>query len=220
MRPTAPDGIYWIDPGGLGAFETFCDLGTNAMGGWTLAANVADATDPYYTGTNDAAWIGSSTVNASSIATYSVSPGVSTKYRSWSELTVADVMIYYKSDGAMFICYGLGQVNVLSGLFNSAPSPGACSVQCNGFVDTRLPAGATMDPVGINCSDADQGWWTTDTTAQNARIGGTDANAPGTSLNAFVGGMGTRSWTTALEHTWGDSSSGVVAEDDILIFVR
>ena len=52
-----------------------------------------------------------------------------------------------------------------------------------------------------------------------ARTGGFDASTTD-SVNAFLGGTGTRSWTTSLTHTWGDAAGGVEAEDGVMVFVR
>ena len=49
VRPTAPDGDYWLDPDGSGAFLAYCDM---QNGGWTLVARmtVASGMAHYNTG--------------------------------------------------------------------------------------------------------------------------------------------------------------------------
>lgn len=85
--------------------------------------------------------------------------------------------------------------------------------------DDRFPAGATGSPRGLNCSDTNQGWYS-DGSAENARIGGRDADFS-LSENAYLGAMGDRSFSTSqYEKTWGEFTSGAAFDDNILLFVR
>jgi len=218
-RPTASDDTYWIDPATSGtAFEVFCDQ-SNDGGGWTLVANIDDVSDPFFGGKQVTAWESTTTRNVSSIPTFDADVSVSTKYESWNTITVADVRIVYKNSGAVFLCEDLSYQDTLDAIFSDTPSKGDCSSLCTTWSEDLLSESST-DPAGLNCSDANEGWITS-STAENARIGAESSSHSCCVVNAFAGGMGDRGYSTSyLEKTWGAYSSGVVTDDNIMIFVR
>jgi len=222
------DGIYSIDPQNTGVpFNAFCDM-SNDGGGWTLAANIDDINDPYFGGHSTPyysqdwvdAWESASTRNENLFPTLTSDVSVTTKYRSFSEVTVSDVRIVYKNDGAYMLMEGFDINDSLDNLFALVPGQGTCSVNASSLTETRFPSGATGSPRGLNCSDTNQGWYTDSGSAENARIGGRDADFS-LSENAYLGALGDRSFDTSLyEKTWGEFSSGVAADNNIMLFVR
>ena len=81
----------------------------------------------------------------------------------------------------------------------------------------------SQDPVGLNCSDANEGWMSSSsyTGAENARIGGQSSWSTCCVMNAWAGAAGDRGFDTSeYNKTWGDYYTGEVEDDNILIFVR
>jgi len=223
VDPNAQDGLFPIDPDGVGPtapFMAFCDM-SNDGGGWTLVANVDDINDPYFGGFNSTAWETASTRNESEIPTFNKDVAVSTKYLSWSTLPATDLRIVYKNDGKYFMCQGLSVVDTLDKVFAMGPSNGQCAATCASFSEDRFPQGATSVPVGLNCSDGNEAWYTQSSSAENARIGGLDVDNSCCVMNAYLGAMGDRGYSTnILEKTWGQYSTGVVTDNNIMVFVR
>ena len=78
----------------------------------------------------------------------------------------------------------------------------------------------TNNPVGLNCSDANEGWLGS-SGAENSRIGGESAIHGCCVTNAWLGAAGDRGYSTnILEKTWGAYSSGVIEDNNIMVFVR
>jgi len=224
--PLSPDDIYWIDPVGAGAFETFCDQ-TNDGGGWTLVANIDDDSDPFFGGNATPyqtawvnAWESSNSRNINSIPTFNADINASSKYYSYSEVEATDVRIAYKNDGAYFLCEGLDVVDTLDALMSTVPSSDDCASVCTTWSSDRFLVAGQMPTGqgGVNCSDGNEGWYTASPTAENARIG---ARLDSTVYSAFLGGMGDRGYSTSTyEKTWGSYTEGVVTDDNIMLFVR
>ena len=236
LFPSAGDGVYWIDPLGSGiAYETFCDQ-TLDGGGWTLVANIDDVNDPYFGGHAAPfygaafldAWETDSTRNPTQIGNYTTALVVSAKYRSFSEIPVSDVKIMYLAGTApgqqinapYFVGLGLSGNATLDAHFAIAPpGRGTCTALFTSFNQDRL-VGGTSAPFGLNCSDSNEDWFNVSPTAENARIGGQDADFS-LSMNAWLGALGDRGFSTSLyEKTWGEFSVGSAADRDILLFVR
>jgi hypothetical protein len=220
-RPTVGDDIYWVDPDGSGApFDIFCDM-TNDGGGWTLAANIDDVNDPWLLAQQDT-WENTTLRNETQLATHTVDIAVTAKYRTWTSLQASDVRVVYKNDSKYFMCEGLSVVDTLDTIFSDTPSPGTCSSTCTTWSEDRLTQ-ATQAPVGLNCSDVNEGWMnpTSLTTAENARIGGQSSWSTCCVINAWAGAAGDRGFSTGYrEKTWGDYTTGQVTDDNIMIFVR
>ena len=201
----------------------------NDGGGWTLAANIDDINDPFFGG-NDSpyyaqawvdAWESDSVRNDNLFPTLTSDVAVTTKYRSFSEISATDVRIVYKNDDLYMLMEGLDVNDSLDHLFALVPGQGTCAVNATSLTETRFVAGATGSPRGLNCSDANQGWYTSSASAENARIGGRDADMSQYSENAYLGAMGDRSFdTTRYEKTWGEFTSGAATDNNILLFVR
>jgi len=223
QNPATPDGIYTIDSDGGGGnppYDVFCDM-SNDGGGWTLVANVDDVSDPFFTGFNTVAWESTTLRNTTTIPTFSQNVAVSTKYLSWITLPATDLRIVYKNDGKFMLCEGLSVVDTLDKLFSTVPPNGQCAATCGKLTQDRLTPAATIQPIGLNCNDGNQGWASQAPVAENARIGGLDADNQCCVMNAFLGAMGDRAYSTnILEKTWGEYSTGVVADDNIMVFVR
>ncbi len=225
VDPNAQDGLYPVDPDGAGPvqpFMAFCDM-SNDGGGWTLVANVDDINDPYFGGFNATARETAATRNESEIPTFSKDVIVSTKYTSWSTVPATDLRIVYKNDSKYFLCEGMSTVDTLDKLFSIVPANGQCAVTCSSVSEDRFAQGATSTPMGLNCSDGNQPWYPQSSVAENARIGGFDADNTCCVMNAYLGAMGDRGWgpnPKPLERTWSEYSSGVEKDNNIMVFVR
>ena len=222
-RPAAGTGNFWIDPDATGtSFETFCDMSSEG-GGWTLAANIDDVNDPWLLA-QDTTWESLVLRNETVLPSYSTDISVTAKYESWTTIEVTDMYIYYKNDGAYFLCEGLDVNDTLSNLFSIIPSQGDCVSYCTYYGEDRMPSSeGSMNPVGLNCSDPNEGWMTTPSYsgAENARVGGLASNHTCCVYNAWIGAAGDRGYTTSnLNKTWGAYSDGAVADDNIMVFVR
>ena len=135
----------------------------------------------------------------------------------------SDLRIAYAdpADPAYFHTEGLSTVDSLAALFSVVPEEGDCSTTCTSVAENRFGADATDPPIGLNCSDENQGWFDVSATAENARIGGVDADLSFNSCNAWLGAMGDRDFSQGItEKTWARYYTGVVADDQILVFVR
>ena len=220
-RPSLGDGTFWVDPDASGsAFEIFCDQ-TSDGGGWTLAANIDDVNDPWLLAQQDT-WENSTLRNETQIATNTSDLSVTAKYRTWISLQAEDVRVVYKNDSKYFLCEGLDVNDTLDAIFSMSPSRGACSATCTTWSEDRMVQ-ATRAPVGLNCSDANEGWMSASspTTAENARIGGQSDWSTCCVMNAWAGAAGDRGFSgSQREKTWGDYTTGQVSDDNIMIFVR
>ena len=226
--PTSTDDVYWIDPLNSGApYEVFCDM-SNDGGGWTLVANVDDTNDPYFGGHSTfygaewiEAWESDSVRNPALIPTLVTDVAVTTKYRSYSEIAVTDLRIAYKDDGLYFLGEGLTVNDTLDSIFQTVAPQGSCAANFTTVTQDRFPTSASTSPYGLNCNDPNEGWYPSSPNAENARIGGLDADIQCCVFNAWLGGMGDRGYSTAIfEKTWGQYSTGVVTDDNIMLFVR
>jgi hypothetical protein len=212
------DGNYWIDPDETGTFEIFCDM-SNLAGGWTLVANVDDVNDPYFGALQSQPWEGNNVRNESVLPSYTSDISVSTKYASWSNIDATDVYIRYKNSNNYFLCEGLSVVDSLDQLFSITPSSGTCSSECTSYSEDIMPE-STSNPVGLNCSDGNEGWIGS-SGAENARIGGRSIDNSCCVMNAWLGAAGDRGYSTSIfEKTWGAYSSGAVYDNNIMVFVR
>ena len=220
-RPGLGDGTFWVDPDASSSpFEIFCDQ-TNDGGGWTLAANIDDVNDPWLLAQQDT-WENTTLRNETQIATHSVDLSVTSKYRTWTSLQAEDVRVVYKNDSKYFLCEGLDVNDTLDVIFSMTPSPGACSATCTTWSEDRLVQ-ATRAPVGLNCSDPNEGWISASSpnNAENARIGGQSDWSTCCVMNAWAGAAGDRGFSTGqLQKSWGDYLAGEVVDDNIMIFVR
>jgi hypothetical protein len=222
-RTTSSTANYWIDPDASGtSFETFCDM-SNEGGGWTLVANIDDVSDPWLLA-QDSTWESLTLRNETVFPSYSVDLSVTTKYESWTTIEVTDMYIYYKNDGAYFLCEGLDVNDTLSNLFSIIPAKGDCASQCTYYSENRMPTGeGTGSPVGLNCNDPNEGWMSTPSYshAENSRVGGLADSHTCCVMNAWIGAAGDRGFSTSnLNKTWGAYYDGEAADDNIMVFVR
>ena len=129
--------------------------------------------------------------------------------------------VYYKNDGASFLCEGLDLIDTLDEIFATEPSSDECVSQCTSWTDNRLDD-EIESPVGLNCSDGNEGWMSTSyTNAENARIGGRSVVNGCCVVNAYAGAAGDRGFDTSnLNKTWGAYDDGESEDNNILIFVR
>jgi hypothetical protein len=233
--PSSVDGFYWIDPLTSGtSYEVFCDQQLDA-GGWTMVAYIDDVNDPYFGGHTSgfygtdwvAAWESDSVRNDTVLPDYTNQAFVTAKYRAFSEIVPTDIKIIYMdgvTTGAInapyFVGLGLTTLSTLDVVFATPPAGrGLCTETFASATDGVL-TGGTNAPFGLNCSDSNEDWYDTSPGAENARIGGQDADFS-LSMNAWLGAMGDRGFSTSLyEKTWGEYSTGAVTDRDILLFVR
>ncbi len=212
------DGNYWIDPDGSGSFEIFCDL-TREGGGWTLVAHVDDVSDPYFGAQQSEPWETDSVRNETTLPSHSTDISVSAKYASWSSIDVTDVYVFYKNSGGYFLCEGVTVTDTLDAIFAMSPSPDTCSAECTSYSEDIMPEGS-ITPVGLNCSDGNEGWMEA-VTAENARIGARSDPHYCCVYNAWLGAAGDRGFATSnTEKTWAAYSSGAEHDDNIMVFVR
>jgi len=217
---TPSDGDYWIDPAGSGAFEIFCDM-TSEGGGWTLVANIDDVNDPWLLAQDDT-WETTTLRNETTLPSYGTDITVTAKYESWTTLEANDVYVYYKNDSTYFLCEGLDVVDTLDAVFSTTASVGSCASQCTTWSQDQLSE-TTIDPVGLNCNDANEGWMSSSsyTAAENARIGGVSSDISCCVMNAWAGAAGDRGFSTSdYNKTWGAYYSGALEDDNILVFIR
>ena len=202
---------------------------SNDGGGWTLVANIDDVNDPYFGGHGSpyfaaqwvAAWESASTWNETQIPTLTTDVSVSTKYRSFSEITVSDIRIAYKNSGAYFLGEGLDVSNTLDGHFSTIAPQGQCAANFGSISEDLFGPSNYMQPWGLNCNDPNEGWYDVAGHAENARIGALDPAIQCCVMSAWLGGMGDRGYSTSiLEKTWGLYSTGVVTDNNIMLFVR
>ena len=219
VRPSAGDGNYWIDPDGSGdAFEIFCDMSSEG-GGWTLAAHIDDVNDPYFEAQTDEPWETDSVRNETTFPSMTSDIAVSAKYATWSRMAVTDMYIYYKNDDVYFLCEGLDWVDTLDVIFSDTPTQGYCSANCTSWSEDRMPE-ASMAPVGLNCSDPNEGWMTS-TAAENARVGALSTDIGCCVYNGFIGAAGDRGFATSdTEKTWAAYYDGEIEDNNIMVFVR
>ncbi len=220
-RPDAPSDVYWIQPE-LAAepFRVFCDMDSEG-GGWTLVANVDDINDLYFNAFNADAWETPEVRNEDVFPSLTNVISVSTKYLSWSTIPVTDFRIVYKNDDRFMQCNSLDHHETLDALFAQEALMGQCVANCGSVIQNRFPDGATVAPMGLNCNDPNEGWMYEAPVAENARVGGLDADVDWAVMNAWLGAAGDRDYSTSeLEKTWGEYSSGVVHDNNILFFVR
>jgi subtilisin-like proprotein convertase family protein len=219
--------VYWLEDIDDGTrYQTLCDM-SNDGGGWTLVASVNDDQDPYFGGHSSPffgsewveAWESDSTRNASTIATFSAGADVSTKYRSFGDLPVNDVRIHYSIGDRFFLCEGLNTPKKLHEVFSMTPNQDQCNASCSTWSQDRFTSVVPVGPTaGLNCSDGNEAWYTSDQNAENARIG---ARHDQNTMAGFLGTMGDRGFdTSTYEKTWANGSEGVTHEEYVLLFVR
>jgi hypothetical protein len=222
----AHNTIYWLEDIDSGTkYQTLCDM-ENDGGGWTLVAAVNDGLDAYYGGHTSNffgsqwvnAWENSNTRNASQIPTFNTGVNVSTKYKSFSDIPVNDVRVHYLQSGTGFTCESLDTADKLHEVFSDTPTQDTCSATCNTWSQDKFTSEIPTGFAGLNCSDGNEGWYTTDQNAENARIG---ARSTANTMAGFLGTTGDRGFSTSTyEKTWGNWSEGSTAEDYVLLFIR
>jgi hypothetical protein len=142
----------------------------------------------------------------------------STKYAAFSELSVTDVRVEYRAaNNEVFLCEELDDYASLDVIFSDVPAPDTCSATCGTWSQNRFATEVPTGFAGLNCSDSNAGWYTTAPAADNARIG---ARYSSYEMSGFLGTMGSRSYSSSYESTWGTDSEGAETEDSVLLYVR
>jgi hypothetical protein len=90
-RPSASDGVYWIDPTGADAYEVYCDMTTDG-GGWTLVMKAVNSNFAYAS----AVWTTTTLDNPTDL---SLTSSGTAKYQSFNEVPFTEIR---SSDNTVF----------------------------------------------------------------------------------------------------------------------
>ncbi|MCO4773092.1 MAG: proprotein convertase P-domain-containing protein, partial [Deltaproteobacteria bacterium] len=133
---TAPDGAYWLDPDGGGAYEAWCDMTTDG-GGWTLILKAAGDSTFGYT---DALWENTTLLNEDSLDD---DASQNAKYESFVDVPALEVRGCFPQDsvciyadplpGTALDIFSGGDEQIGTGFDGQLPSAWSAQPNCQWF---------------------------------------------------------------------------------------
>jgi acetyltransferase-like isoleucine patch superfamily enzyme len=200
--PSSADGVYSIDPDGVGgaaAFDAYCDMTTDG-GGWTLLMKAAGTTFGY----DSAYWTNTATLNPTDLDT---GHGEVAKFASFNDVSVDELMITAQSGGQTQL--GLPSSQTARSLFSGSGQ--ALSVTAGDATPMHLISNtsytscgapwrvnSTVSGVGVRLGGSFINYW----------VCGYGADASGQDTGAHYAGFGTKD-SRWLPNTNGIKSFGV-----------